>query len=259
MDFLGLITFQVVGIFDGKFGEALEESDITFDREVEAISIANFMGLFTVAFVFNELQAKKMLKAGADILCVHLGLTKGGMLGAKESFSIEKAKVIADKIFDITDESNPTPIKMIYGGPASTPIDLKYLYENSQCKGYIGGSSFERIPIERAIVNATRAFKSFGSFDENDIMVKALSGTSSNYDYVDFVKTYVKDNYMKDIKLSELALVAHISYTYLSTKFKREEGCSFTDYLVKYRLEKAVEIMMRDDIPMKDIALMVGV
>ena len=44
--------------------------------------------MFTVAFVFNKSQAKKMFDAGADLLCIHLGLTKGGELGAKKVLSL---------------------------------------------------------------------------------------------------------------------------------------------------------------------------
>lgn len=256
--FAGINNFPSVGLIDGKFFEAIEEEGITFDNEVEAIRIANFMGLFTVAFVFSEEQAEKMAKAGADVVCAHLGLTRGGMLGAKKVFSLEHAKLMADKVFQACDEFSSNIIKMIYGGPASTPIDMHYMYDNTNCMGYIGGSSFERIPAERAILNTTRAFKSFGSFDSNDIMVKILNGSSRNYDYVEYVKTYINENYMKEIRLSDLALVAHISSSYLSTIFKKEVGCSFSEYLVKFRINKATEIIKDERLSLLEVAQIVG-
>lgn len=42
--------------------------------------------MFTVAFVFNDIQAAQMIEAGADVICVHLGLTGGGLLGAKKFY-----------------------------------------------------------------------------------------------------------------------------------------------------------------------------
>ena len=256
--FAGINNFPSVGLIDGKFLEAIEEEGITYVNEVEAIRIANFLGLFTVAFVFNDKQAQLMAKAGADVVCAHFGLTGGGMLGAKKVFSLEHAKLMADKIFEACDRTSPDIIKMIYGGPASTPFDMHYLYENTHCMGYIGGSTFERIPVEKAILDTTRTFKSFGSLQQSDIMVKILNGISRNYDYVEYVKSYINDNYMKYIRLSDLAMVANISGSYLSTIFKESVGCSFTEYLVKFRINKAADIMKEERLPLAEVARMVG-
>lgn len=87
--FTGMNNFPSVGLIDGIFREALEEQGITYDKEVEAIRIANELGLLTVAFVFNEEQAIKMIDANADVICVHLGLTEGGKLGAKKIHSLQ--------------------------------------------------------------------------------------------------------------------------------------------------------------------------
>jgi YesN/AraC family two-component response regulator len=124
--------------------------------------------------------------------------------------------------------------------------------------GYIGGSSFERIPVENAILNTTRAFKNFGSFDQNDIMVKILNRSSKNYDYVKFVKNYIAKNYMKEIRLSDLALVAHISSSYLSTIIKKELGYSFSEYLVRFRIDKAAEIIKQEKLTLQEVAQIVG-
>ena len=121
--FIGINNYPTVGLFDGKFKEALEEEGTSFDLEVEAIKIANFLDMLTIAFVFDLEQARKMLEAQADIICVHLGLTKGGLKGAVKVLSLEKAKILAQEIFDLCDEIRPEVIKMIYGGPVKTPID----------------------------------------------------------------------------------------------------------------------------------------
>jgi predicted TIM-barrel enzyme/AraC-like DNA-binding protein len=256
--FAGINNFPSVGMMDGQFLEALEEEGVSYDVEVEAMRFANYMGLFTVAFVFNEEQAEKMARVGADVICAHLGLTTGGMLGAKNVFSLEHAKLLTDKVFKVCDAISPDFIKMIYGGPASTPFDMHFMYNNTACMGYIGGSSFERIPVENAILNTTRAFKNFGSFDQNDIMVKILNRSSKNYDYVKFVKNYIAKNYMKEIRLSDLALVAHISSSYLSTIIKKELGYSFSEYLVRFRIDKAAEIIKQEKLTLQEVAQIVG-
>ena len=189
--FVGINNFPTVGLIDGQYREALEEMGFSYDLEVEAIRIAHKKELFTVAFVFDETQAKDMVTAGADIICAHLGFTAGGMLGAKKVLSLEAAKLKALRIFSVCDAIKPDVIKMIYGGPVKMPVDVQYMYSNTGIMGYIGGSSFERIPSEKSIINITRAFKNTGNLSEDDLMVKMLEGITKHYDYVQFVKKYV--------------------------------------------------------------------
>lgn len=57
--FSGIVNYPTVSLIDGQFRRALEEGN-TFDREVEVIRLANYLGLFTMAFVTNEEEAGKM-------------------------------------------------------------------------------------------------------------------------------------------------------------------------------------------------------
>ena len=82
--FSGVVNYPTLSLIDGKFGEALSEEGNTYEKEVEAIKLAHFLDLFTIAFVVDAEQARKMTLAGADVICAHLGLTKGGFLGAKK-------------------------------------------------------------------------------------------------------------------------------------------------------------------------------
>ncbi|GAU79529.1 sigma-54 dependent DNA-binding response regulator [Fusibacter sp. 3D3] len=188
LHFEGINNFPTVGLIDGQYREALEEMGYSYDLEVEAIRIAHEKDLFTVAFVFDETQAKAMLLAGADIICIHLGFTAGGMLGAKKVLSLEVAKSKVQNILAVCDAIRPNVIKMIYGGPVKMPVDVQYMYSDTKLMGYIGGSSFERIPSEKSIVNITRAFKITGTLSEDDLMVKMLEGITKHYDYVHFLR-----------------------------------------------------------------------
>ena len=256
--FSGVVNYPTMGLIDGQFGEALQEEGNTYEREVEAIRLAHYFDLFTVAFVVSGEQARQMTEAVADIICAHLGLTKGGFLGAKKYISINDARKISDEIFDACDSVRDDVIKMIYAGPANTPLDMQYMYQNTKCQGYIGGSTFDRIPTERAILNTTRAFKSYGDFDANNPMMRMLDGNWNSGEYVEFVKKYVEEHYMNEIQLRDLAAVAHVSGSYLSVKFKKEVGCSFTEYLVRFRINKAKELFEHRFTSCKEVASMVG-
>ncbi len=256
--FSGINNFPTVGMLEGKFREALENEGISFDKEVEAIKIAHEKNLFTIAFVFDEKQAVEMLRAGADIICVHLGLTGGGEIGAKKMISLESAKNVTSKIFKVCDDIRPDVFKMIYGGPVKTPIDIDYMYQNTQTIGYIGGSAFERTPSESTITNTTKSFKFAGIHEKDELLIKMIEGIKKHYSYVDFVKEYISNNYMHKILLSDLASVLHVSRPYLSTLFKNEVGCTFPEYLSQFRLNRAKEILEKENIQISEIAHIVG-
>jgi predicted TIM-barrel enzyme len=47
-----------------------------------------------------------------------------------------------------------------HGGAAETPQDVKYLLDKRRgLDGYVGGSTAERIPVEKSIAEAVRGFK----------------------------------------------------------------------------------------------------
>ncbi|MEG0752093.1 MAG: phosphoenolpyruvate hydrolase family protein [Oscillospiraceae bacterium] len=253
--FSGIVNFPTVCLIDGQFREALEEDGNTYEKEIEAISLARYLDLFTLAFVRDEEQARRMAQAGADVVCAHLGFTKGGYVGAKQYLPIERARLLAESVFRACDEVRTDVIKMVYGGPANTPQDVRYLYDNTCCNGYIGGSTFDRIPTEQAILETTRAFKQTTDFATT---LPGSRGAPHEVGYAEFVRRYVDDNYMKEIRLYDLALVAHVSAPYLSGRFKEAVGCSFTEYLVRCRMNKAESLIVHDDTSLSRIAELVG-
>ncbi|OBY80936.1 AraC family transcriptional regulator [Paenibacillus sp. KS1] len=256
--FSGINNYPTVGLIGGQFGEALEEAGISFESEVEAIRIASGMGMFTIAFVFNREQAHLMAAAGADVICAHLGFTKGGVLGAAKVLSLKAAADLAAQIFQVSDKINPNVIKMIYGGPVNTPADVKYMYDNTSAVGYLGGSSFERIPSEAAITKTAIDFKEVGVTEQDKLLHKMLEGVTKHYDYVQFVKEYVEANYMHDISFAELAQVAHLSRTHLSYLFKQEVGCTFPEYLTRFRINKSIELMKQRHLDLSELSGLVG-
>lgn len=254
--FSGVNNFPTVGLIDGRFRQALEQEGISFARDVEAIRLAHFMDLFTIAFAFDEEQARAMVEAGADVICVHLGLTKGGRKGAKKVVTLEQARLRTRRIMAMCEELRPGIIQMIYGGPISRPEDIGSFYADPLCMGYIGGSAFERIPIEKAILETTQAFKATDW--QPDELVSQPSPPEPQPDDVSFIREYIEKNYPQDIRLSRLAASLHRSASYLSTKFKKETGQSFTEYLVRFRLDRAAELISQSGAALIDIAFSVG-
>ncbi|WP_400246153.1 response regulator [Niallia sp. JL1B1071] len=71
-------------------------------------------------------------------------------------------------------------------------------------------------------------------------------------------KDYMDKNYYKTISLEEVAEQIGISSYYLSKLFKERFQVTFIDYLTKTRLEKAKELLLDPNVPLKEIALNIG-
>jgi predicted TIM-barrel enzyme len=255
--FDGINNYPTIGLIDGQFRQIAEEQGFGYDLEVNAIRAAHEFELFTVAFVFSTEQAEQMIAAGADIICAHLGLTSGGKLGAKKVLSLKTGASIACDIFAVCDAMRPNMLKLVYGGPVSTPTDVEYIYNNTKAHGYIGGSSFDRIPLEKLIAENTFKFKSVGIYESDKLFKKMLQGIKK-IDYVKFVKEYVAIHYMNYIAFSDIAAVAQISRSHLSALFHKETGCTFPEYLTNFRITKACQIMQHEDIQCSELSELVG-
>lgn len=256
--FSGVVNFPTVALLDGQFREAAEEDGVTFQCEADAIAMAHERDLFTVAFVTNGSQAREMAEAGADVICAHLGLTRGGYVGDGQSIPITRAEQIAREVFTACQQVRPEVIRMVYSGPASTPVDMQYLYDNTPCQGYIGGSVFDRIPSEKAILDAAIAFKSGGNATKEARMRRLVRRSLRPSDYADVVKQHVAENYAHPIHLRDIALVLHLSYSHLSALFTREVGCTFTEYLIRYRMNIAQDLLRQSTASIGEIARSVG-
>jgi predicted TIM-barrel enzyme len=62
-------------------------------------------------------------------------------------------------IIKATKRVNPDIICLAHGGPIVGPDDTKYIYQHTDAVGFVGASSIERIPIERAVKGAVEEFK----------------------------------------------------------------------------------------------------
>ena len=65
-------------------------------------------------------------------------------------------------------------------------------------------------------------------------------------DFVTTVQEYIQNNYMNDVKLSSIAEMLSVSQEHLSRVFKQEAGIGFKDYLVRFRLQKAEEMLKHE-------------
>ena len=69
---------------------------------------------------------------------------------------------------------------------------------------------------------------------------------------------YIEDNYSNNVSLKEASEKVYLNINYLSEIFRVEKGENFTEYLKKFRVRKAVELLSRMDLKIYQISEMVG-
>jgi predicted TIM-barrel enzyme len=160
LGFAGVQNFPTVGLFDGAFRQSLEETGMGYHLEVEMIRLARRLEMLTCPYVFNEAEARSMAGAGADVLVAHMGLTTKGTIGAKTAMTLQAAAERVQAIRDAGVSVNPDVLVICHGGPIAEPDDARFILEHTHgVHGFFGASSIERLAVERAITEQTRAFK----------------------------------------------------------------------------------------------------
>jgi len=156
--FSGVNNFPTVGLIDGKFRAALEQTGMGYGKEVEMIALAHEMDIFTMAYAFNADEARRMAEAGCDLLLAHVGLTAGGSVGAEDVMSIEQAADLIGEMMEAATRVKPDILTLCHGGPIATPRDVERVLELVPVHGFVGASSMERLPVEQSITETTRQF-----------------------------------------------------------------------------------------------------
>jgi predicted TIM-barrel enzyme len=130
--------------------------------DFEMVRLAREKDYFTICYGYTEEQTQGLAAAGADVVVPHAGWTTGGLAGAgKSAMSLEASCDHVQKLIELARKENPEIICLAHGGPLSSPEDLQYLYDHTEAQGFLGASSAERIPVERAVVETVQAFKSY--------------------------------------------------------------------------------------------------
>jgi predicted TIM-barrel enzyme len=158
--FSGLLNCPTIALIDGNFRQVLEETGLTFDKEVEMMAIAHSKGLYTKAFCATPEEAMKMLDAGCDNIIAHGGNTSGGTTGSKTVTPLDAMVELVQNIIDMVKGKKPETLVTCHGGATVTPQDVQYLLDNTKgLDGYVGGSTAERLPVEKSITGAVKDFK----------------------------------------------------------------------------------------------------
>jgi predicted TIM-barrel enzyme len=157
--FSGVQNFPTVGLIDGTFRANLEETGMSYALEVDMIGRAHDLDLLTSPYVFSAEDAVAMTEAGADLVVCHMGLTTGGAIGAETAKTLDDCVELATAWSRAARQVREDVLVLVHGGPVAEPKDAAYVLSRAEgLHGFYGASSMERLPVERALIEQTRAF-----------------------------------------------------------------------------------------------------
>lgn len=87
-----------------------------------------------------------------------------------------------------------------------------------------------------------------------DISLNPLIKDSTVIEMID----YIKNNYEEKISISDLSKDLAYSESMLNRKFKKEVHITFNEYLNRYRINKAIDLLKNSDYNITEIAYMCG-
>jgi len=160
MGFSGVNNFPTHTIVDGQFREILEETGMSVKKEFEMVALARRMDMFSIVYVGSPEEAAEMARCGADAIIAHVGTTVGGSIGVTEAVipweeTIRRTQAIIDAGKSVRDDV----IYLCHGGPINTPEDADRVIQATDCVGFVGASSLERMAVEQSLTALTREFK----------------------------------------------------------------------------------------------------
>ena len=96
----------------------------------------------------------------------------------------------------------------------------------------------------------------------SDILTQSVSYINSyksdNY-IVNYVKTYINENYKNDISYDIIAENLHITRPYLTTYFKSKTGINPSEYLNRLRINKSIHLLNNTSLKVKDVSKSIGI
>ena len=156
--FSGITNVPTAGIYDGNFRKQIDGTGLGYPKEIELIGKCRARDIFTIAYAFNEEEARAMAEAGADVIGAHVGLTVGGLIGSQHAVAMEEACRRTEAMRAAAVAARDDIIVVAHGGPFDDPGSVQACFDKVDVHGFLGASSIERLPVEIALRQTVAAF-----------------------------------------------------------------------------------------------------
>lgn len=137
---------------------------------------------------------------------------------------------------------------------------LQMLYSFLEQKSIQAHQLFDNEESEKLYTKATKSV--YGMINwVTYIFNKSISyveEVAKSQTVIEKVKSYIKDNYDKDITRDDIANYVFLNPDYLSRTFKRATGLSLSEYLTEVRIKKSMQLLASSSKQISSIATEVG-
>jgi predicted TIM-barrel enzyme len=159
LGYVGITNTPTAGVYSGDFRAGIEAAGLGYGREIELFALCNALDVFTVAYAFDEDQARSVADAGADVIIAHLGLTASSADAIARQNALDRACEATERMVDAVRTIRADAIVGVHGGPLESSDAVGYVLSRTHAQAYVGGSAVERMPVERAVRAATAEFR----------------------------------------------------------------------------------------------------
>ncbi|UOQ87307.1 helix-turn-helix domain-containing protein [Gracilibacillus salinarum] len=226
--------------------QTLEDASIAFKESKEALKYRLKMGEASIIFYEN-------LNRRYSSVAPYPTQLKNKIIDAIKLTDQEQALNELTKFFNYVNrhDMNHQQLEIIIS---------RFLYELYELKEMLG-VNVERFQSTEMITNFQnlRSLEAIHEWVKEDIILPLIENIdarddSKNKKISDKMIRFVRDNFNKDISLDLIAAELHYNPNYLSSIFQKETGYSFSEYLLRYRLNKAKDWLTTTNMSVKEIA-----
>lgn len=113
-------------------------------------------------------------------------------------------------------------------------------------------------PARKEIIVAAIGKVMYGLEQDSSSNITVDLQVTSTDERINKAISFIKNNYMSDIQVNQLAKLLFLNPQYFSRLFKKEMNISFSEFLILYRIDKAKRLLTTTDLPIYSIAAQTG-
>lgn len=173
--FSGITNFPSVIHIDENRRAILEKCGLGYGREIELLVKGAARGLMTIGYTRTQSEARQMVEAGVQAICMNFNLNPDAESGAQPSIGLAELAARTRDIARTAHAIDKSVVCLLGGGPITKPDELLDVCRETGTQGFIGGSSLDRVPLETSVLEVTSGFKTIHLLREKvDLLERQL-------------------------------------------------------------------------------------
>lgn len=173
--FSGVTNFPSVVHIDDYRRSLLEKCGLGYEREIKLLVKAAQRGLMTIGYTRTRSEARRMVEAGPEAICINFNLNRSIEAGSDPSMSLAELAARTSAVARVAQSVNKNVVCLLGGGPVTKPDELLGICRETGVQGFIGGSSLDRVPLEMSVLEVTSGFKTIHLLREKvDLLERQL-------------------------------------------------------------------------------------